>query len=208
MFRVPIRFIAGFIFLAAIITPANANIPDDCNIPQSLIADIRLMLTAEDNQLFDLWTNEEVFCACAIIYYTDPPDADFHDRVMNSAVIRIGKTGDPRAVAVLIDAIETHPHQALYALGDYRTPEALRALTTRVSDPDGSIRENAAEGLRNMLAPAIIPDGWIDAISDAIAAVDEWLDKEPDWDVKEYFVDAKVNLEDLLKKAQATAGTN
>jgi HEAT repeat protein len=206
MFR---RFIPFLSALTIILTaaPAMADIPVDCRISPDTLADIRQMLTAEDNALFDLWTAEELFCACATIYYTDPEDADFHDRVMNGAVVLLGQCGDPRAVGVLIDAIETHPAQALYALGNYSTPESVNALVAHIRDDDGSARENAAEGLRNMQAPSEIPEGWEAALSDAIAAVDDWIDEEPFYDVKEYFMDAKANLEELLTKAQSASSS-
>ncbi len=197
-----------FCFILIPVLPVSANVPDNCDLPDSTLADIRQMLTAEDNAIFfEIWTYDEIFCACVDIYYNDPEDADFHDRVMNGAIVLLGRTEDPHAVPVLIDAIETHGPQALYALGNFRTVESINALVEHISDEDGSNRENAAEGLRNMLPPADKPDGWTEALTNAIDAVSAWIDQEPDWDIAIYFEDALVNLEFLLENAQASAGT-
>ncbi len=185
--------------------PAVASVPDDCELPDDTMADIRLLLTAEDNgPFFELWTHEELACAAIDIYYNDPEDAGYHDRVVAGAVVLLGMTEDPRAVPVLIDAIDTHAPQALYALGNFPTVESLHALVSHIQDADVSARENAAEGLRRMWSPQpdAMPDGWSEALEEAIEEVETWIEEEPEWDVVEYFEDALENLEELLESAE------
>jgi HEAT repeat protein len=166
------------------------------------------MLSAPDNQVFfDLWSVDEITCACIELYYNDPPTADFHNHVIRGAVVLLGETGDPRAVPVLIDAIDTHGPQALYALGNYSTVEALNALVDNIRNDDPSNRENAAEGLRRMQAPSDgIPDGWVQALETAADKVGEWMAIEPDSSLKGYFVDAHTKLKKLLEQARAVQG--
>ena len=199
----------GFALAVAMIAAASAQVPDNCQLSPNTIADIRQMLTAPDNGLFDKWTTEEQACACIWLYYNDPPDADFHRRVILGAIVLLGKTGDSRAVPVLIDAIPNYGPQALYALANFPTVDALNALTANVTNPDDESRENAAEGLRNMVPPnpSYIPDGWSDALQAAIKAVDDWLPNEKEPTFRDYFTDAENHLTDLLSQV-TTAGTH
>jgi len=183
-------------------TSSMAQVPSDCQVSSDVVAEIRQMLTAIDNQIYELWTPDEIACACIEIYYNDPPTADFHEQVVRSAIILLGKTGDKRAVPVLIDAIETHAPQALYALGNFPTVEALEALTANIRNEDPEARENAAEGLRRMPSPGKeIPEGWTQALKKAINEINEWLKIEDEPTFIEYFRDARANLTELLEKA-------
>ncbi len=195
--------------LLLFITPAGATVPPDCNLAPEVVAEIRLYLTAEDNVPFmDMWTPGELVCASIDIYYNDPVDAHLHDRVLTGAVVLMGMSGDSRAVPVLIDAINTHPSQALYNLGNFSTVEALNALVANVRNEDDEARENAAEGLRRMQAPLSgdIEDGWNDALDAALTEVGEWMIQEPVEDFRNYFLDAYANLENLREAAQTTPG--
>lgn len=198
--------------LILLTAPAAAQAPEDCEISPDTLAGIRQMLTAEDNGVFfELWTPEEIACACIEIYYNDPQDAGFHDRVVAGAVVLLGMTEDARAVPVLIDAINTHPAQALYALGAFPRVESLSALVGHIRDDDPSARENAAEGLRRMQPPPSddIQEGWKHALESALDDVADWMVKEPEPDIAEYFLDAHHNLSQLLAKASVSqSGTN
>lgn len=199
MLRIFTVSIALLIITAGI---SSAQIPSDCEISPDTLAGIRQMLTAPDNGIFfDIWTREEIACACIHLYYNDPPDANYHDRVIAGAVVLLGKTEDPRAVPVLIDAIDTHGPQALYALGNFPTVEALLALKEYIGDEDPELRDNAAEGLRRMPAPGKIPTGWKDALKSAINEIESWLPNEDEPTLREYFQDALKNLKTLLTKA-------
>lgn len=197
------------LILLASVSTARAQVPADCRIGADTVAGIRQMLTAEDNGLFfEIWTSEELACACIEIYYNDPPDAFMHDRVVTGAVVLLGQTGDPRAVPVLIDAIDTHPAQALYNLSNFPTVDALNALVAHIRDENDEARENAAEGLRNMRVPSSdeIEEGWGDALEAALDEVGDWMIEEPVPDIRDYFLDDHANLESLLEAATAAAG--
>jgi len=202
------------IFLGLMLTMAStaaAQGVTPCQVSDETVAAIRQMLTAPDNGIFfDIWTREEIACACIELYYDDPQDAPFHDRVIAGAIVLLGKTEDPRAVAVLIDAIDSHGPQALYALGNFPTVEALNALVANVRNDDPESRENAAEGLRHMPAPPdnAIPDGWVDALKAAIDEVGDWMMIEPEPTFKDYFLDAHYNLTQLLAQAQSATAPN
>jgi len=203
-------FTAIWLLSTLLISPAGAQVPPDCEIGDDVLQGIRQMLTAPDNGVFfEIWTNEEIACACIELYYNDPPDAFLHDRVITGAVVLLGMTGDPRAVPVLIDAIDTHPPQALYNLGSFPTVDALNALRAHVRDENPEARENAAEGLRMMAAPSEgeIEDGWLDALIAARDEVGEWMLIEPEADFRDYFIDAYTNLERLIASATAASGT-
>lgn len=163
------------------------------------VSDIRLMLTAPDNNRFDFWTVDEIIGACTWLYYNDPEDAYKHGQVVAGAVIQLGKTGDPRVIPVLIDAVDTHAPQALYALGGYPTDEVMEVLTANIRNEDVSARDNVAESLRRIVNPDEITDEWTDAVETALAEVESWLIEESDYDIAEYFLDAKINLETLLE---------
>lgn len=167
------------------------------------VRDIRLMLTAPDNGMFEFWSTDEIVNAVIEIYYNDPVDADFHEQVVYGAVVLAGKTGDDRVLDMLIDAIDTHPTAALYALGNFPNVKALNALVGSIRLEDPSARENAAEGLRMMGAPSEIEDvdAWVAALDHGIAELTSWIAVEPEWDVKEYFQDARGNLQLMRQKA-------
>ena len=186
----------------------NVRAAADSQISSDKLAAIRQMLTAPDNGVFfELWSVDDIVQACIELYYNDPPTAEYHNRVVNGAVILLGETGDPRAVPVLIDAINTHGPQALYALGNFPTVEALNALVDNVRNDDPSNRENAAEGLRRMQAPSDgIPDGWVQALENAVEKVGEWVPLEPDASLIDYFADAHTNVKKLLEQARAVQG--
>jgi hypothetical protein len=201
-------FALGLFIIMA--TSAIAQVPSDCNVSANTVARIRQMLTAPDNAVFfDLWSTQDIACACIELYYNDPADAMFHYQVIRGALVNLGKTADPRAVPVLIDAIDTYGPQALYALGNFPTVEALDALAANITNKDDESRENAAEGLRHMVPPPAgnIPDGWTASIKAAIKAVDAWLPKEKEPTFRDYFNDARKHLKELLSKA-TSAGTN
>ena len=192
------------------ISTSTAQVPSDCTVSSDTVARIRQMLTAPDNAtFFDLWSTQDIACACIDIYYNDPPSAMFHNQVVRGAIVLLGQTADPRAVPVLIDAIDTHGPQALYALGNFPTVEALKALTANVRNEDDESRENSAEGLRRMSPPKAgeIPDGWSAALKAAIKEVEAWLPKEKEPTFLDYLKDARENLKKLLTQA-ASAGTN
>jgi hypothetical protein len=195
----------------AVASSAPAQVPTDCQVDSATVAGVRQMLTAPDNGIFfENWTSEEIACSCIQLYYNDPATAEFHDRVIVGAVVLLGKTEDKRAVPVLIDAIGSYGPQALYALGNFPTVEALNALAANVKNDDDESRENAAEGLRHMPPPNpdAIPDGWSDALKAAIKAVEDWLPNEKEPTFKEYFQDAEQNLNNLLTTATSASGTH
>ncbi len=192
----------GLAVFIAMPYPASAD--TDCDLGDDVLQDIRRMLTAEDNGIFfEIWTPEEIYCACYEIYYNDPVDAFFHDRVVTGSVVLIALTGDERAVPVLIEAIDTHPSQALYNLQHFATVESVEALTANVRNEDFQARENAAEGLRHMIAPGTNEDGWIEVLELARDEVAEWILIEPETDIRDYFLDAHANLEILIDSATA-----
>lgn len=208
----PLSILASIIvLLLSVPTLSAAQVPGNCEISKETLAGIRQMLTAEDNGLFfEIWTPEEIACACIEIYYNEPEETWLHERVVAGAIVLLGMTEDVRAVPVLIDAIETHPAQALYALGAFSTVESLNALVGRMREDDPSARENAAEGLRRMQPPPSddVPEGWKQALESALGEVAEWMVKEPEPDIAEYFLDAHYNLSQLLAKAvQSSSAT-
>lgn len=192
--------------LGILIQPALADIPEDCDVPAGVKADIRQMLTAEDNAVFwEIWSNDDIVCTCIDLYYNDPVDAFLHDRVVAGAVVVLGLSGDERAIPVLIDAIETHPAQALYNLGNFSTVASLEALTANIRNDNFEARDNCAEGLRRMASPQgpDFEEGWVEALEAAIEEVSAWVDEEPELDIRDYYVDALANLEELLDIATA-----
>jgi len=197
------------LFLAGAVSPVFADIPDDCDLDTNTLLGIRQMLTAEDNGDFSYWTPEELACACITLYYADPVDDDFNERVAAGAVVLLGMTEDPRAVPVLIDAIDTHPAQALYNLGNFPTVESLTALTENIRNEDDEARENAAEGLRRMPVPNPddVSEEWVEALETAIGEVSDWIPEEPEPWFREYFEEAYDNLTALHESAtQAVSG--
>ena len=205
LFGIPLTLLMMLILLGSQVSAQDRG---DCEISDDALAGIRQMLTAEDNQVFDAWSTGEIVCACIEIYYNDPPDAHLHDAVVTGAIVLLGNTGDLRAVPVLIDAIDTHPPQALYNLGNFPTVDALKALTAHVRDDNIEARENAAEGLRRMPAPSstVIEDGWLDALQEARDEVVAWIELEPEPDFRDYFIDAYNNLDRLIEHALAAGG--
>lgn len=196
--------ILAILILAAFSFPAFADVPPDCNVPAGVKVDIRQMLTAEDNGIFwEIWSIDDIVCTCIDLYYNDPADAFLHDRVVAGAIVLLGQSGDPRAVPVLIDAIATHPSQALYNLGNFSTVEALDALTANVRKDDVEARDNCAEALRMMQSPEgpIFEDGWVDALERALDEVGDWMLVEPEEDIRLYYIDAYINLVQLMDSA-------
>jgi len=201
------KILSSTALLLLLIVPSFAQDTGDCEISDAVVANVRLYLTAEDNvPFFDIFTVDEITCACIDLYRNDPVDAPFHDRVIAGAVVLLGQTGDPRAVPTMIDAIETHPSQALYNLGNFSTVDSLNTLVANIRNLDDESRESAAEGLRQLKVPVEIEDGWVTALENAIAEVGDWMTQEPVPDFQLYFIDAYANLQFLLENATSTSG--
>lgn len=209
--RFTLKTYLTILIFTLLIQPGAAQVPGDCETTAGVMVDIRQMLTAEDNGIFfGIWSDDDIVCTSIELYYHDPEDAYRHESVVMGAVVLLGQTGDPRAVPVLIDAIETHPAQALYNLGNFSTVEALNALTANVRNEDFEARDNCAEGLRRMESPMgpVYEDGWVEALEAALEEVSGWITEEPELDIRDYYLDAYINLELLLETASAApAGT-
>jgi len=196
--------------MIALASPVFAQETFDCDEYLGVFPEIRQMFTAEDNGLyFEIWTEEEIFCACVEILYNEPEDAWLHERAALGAMVIISRTSDERVVDILIDQIDKYPAQALFNLYQWPTVDSVNALAANVGNENFEARENAAEGLRNMVVPfGDVEDGWADALQNAIDEVSEMITLEQDQDILGYFLDAHANLENLLEKAEAASGTN
>ncbi|MCX6644815.1 MAG: HEAT repeat domain-containing protein [bacterium] len=198
------KILLSILTLGILSQPAFAQVPSDCDVSAGVKVDIRQMFTAEDNGVFwDIWSHDDIVCTCIDLFYNDPVDAFLHGRVVAGAVVLLGQSEDPRAVPVLIDAIDTYPSQALYNLGNFSTVEALNALTANVRNEDVEARDNCAEALRVMKSPdgPVFETGWVDALQVAIDEVSAWITEEPELDIRDYYVDAFINLGQLLDTA-------
>jgi HEAT repeat protein len=201
------KLLFSILALGILSLPVFAQVPSDCDVSAGVKADIRQMFTAEDNGMFwEIWSHDDIVCTCIDLFYNDPADAFLHERVVAGAVALLGQSEDPRAVPILIDAIDTYPSQALYNLGNFSTVEALNALTANVRNEDVEARDNCAEGLRMMKSPdgPVFETGWVDALHAAIDEVSAWITEEPELDIRDYYVDAFINLGQLLVTANAS----
>lgn len=108
---------------------------------------VRRMLTAPDNQVFDMWDQDSLVEVLIEIIENDPVDAPYHDRVINSALVVLGSTNVPEAVPVLIDNVDEYTNPCLYWLGTYAEPEAVDTIVGFLGDEDASVRCEAATAL-------------------------------------------------------------
>jgi HEAT repeat protein len=86
---------------------------------------------------------------------------------------RLGTSGDPGAVDMLVGALTEGPEDvrkaAARALGQSRDERAMPALRRRLGDPDGGVRKTAAVALSKLDEPKWSPwikgDYWLDDIN-------------------------------------------
>ena len=108
---------------------------------------VRRMLTAPDNQYFDLWDQDSLVEVLIEIIANDPVDAEYHERVVSSALKVLGSTNVPEAVPVLIENIDDYTTPCLYWLGTYAAPDAVNTIVEVLDDGDESVRCEAATAL-------------------------------------------------------------
>ncbi len=108
---------------------------------------VRRMCTAPDNQDFSIFDQELLPGVLIEIIENDPEDAEYHDRVVSSALKVLGGLHVPEAVDVLVGKIDEYPYPCLHWLGTYTTVESIAAIIEYLDDEDASLRYEAADAL-------------------------------------------------------------
>jgi HEAT repeat protein len=77
-----------------------------------------------------------------------------------SAAVALGNLKDPRAHAVLLEALESEEavmqQAAIAALGEIGDPEAVPAILKFAQSPDWLVRQRLAEALGNLPGPKTV----------------------------------------------------
>jgi len=180
--------VTAFIILPMLPMTARAGIPAD-------IDTVRLMLTAPDNQDLSIFEPESLIIALVDIALNDSVNAAYHESVVRSALVHLGKMHAPEAVDVLILRLDGHTTTCIYWLGTYAVPEAVEAIVPYLESDDASVRHEAATALGSL--PEISDDAsedeiaaWNEILDMALAALSGAIDSETDPDVRSAIIDA------------------
>jgi len=120
---------------------------------ETTVETVRRMCTAPDNQDFSVFDQELLPDILIEIIEDDPLDAEYHERVVSSALKTLGALHVPEAVGVLVSEVEEYPTTCLYWLGSYDSPEAVATILEYLDDEDASLRCEAVEALGRLPAP-------------------------------------------------------
>jgi HEAT repeat protein len=156
------------------------------------IQSVRLMLTAPDNQDFSIFETESLVDALVEIIENDPPDADYHERVVASALIVLGDMHLPETVDVFIGNLDEYTTTCLYWLGTFASAEAVEAITGYLDDDDPSVRYEAASALATVPMPETDSEdeNLAGALTGASEVIRTRLEVEEDGSVREALTEA------------------
>jgi len=187
MRRLSLFILTAMLIIPAFETVAHATIEAD-------IQSVRQMLTAPDNQDFSIFETESLIDALIEVIENDPPDADYHERVVASALIVLGDMHLPETVDVFIGKLDEYTTTCLYWLGTFASADAVDAITGYLDDDDPSVRYEAASAL--VTTPVIETDSENDneelreALTTASEVIRTRLEIEDDDSVREALLEA------------------
>jgi HEAT repeat protein len=163
------------------------------------------MCSAPDRQDFTVFDQEALPGILIEIILHDPPDAEYHERVVVSAIKALGAMHVDAAVPVLIEKSSEYPTTCIYWLADYAHPDAVDTITGFLDNDDPSVRYEAADALGRLKAPdESTGDEYIFSLTDALMAAVNRKKIEVDPDVLDAFDAAILHLMDIILKP----GTN
>jgi len=160
---------------------------------------VRRMLTAPDNQFFDMWETDSLIEVLVDIISNDPADAPYHERVVSSALKVLGSMNVPEAVPLLIDNLDEYTTICLYWLGTYAEPDTISAIVEYLDDESPSVRCEAATALGTVpvsesTSGTVEDEKVSDQISIALEAINGQLEVETDTDVIDALTSALEHL--------------
>jgi hypothetical protein len=193
MTRLTITLIAAMIALLPI---AAVQAGGDTSIES-----VRLMCSAPDNQDFSVFNQEALPGILTEIILHDPPEAEYHERVVVCALKALGAMHVSEAVGVLIEKSSEYPTTCIYWLADYAQPDAVDTIVGFLDDDDPSVRYEAADALSRLKPPDDeTGDDYVFSLTDALAAAANHKDVEDDESVIEALDAAVIHLMDIILK--------
>jgi len=158
---------------AILILPATASV---CLAEiEADVDDVRLMLTAPDNQDFSIFESESLANALVEIIEDDPVDADYHDRVVAGALVVLGEMHPPDTVDVFIGKLDEYTTTCLYWLGTFASPDAVEAIAGYLDNDKPSIRYEAASALGTVPLADIDEENENEELTEALNSATEIL---------------------------------
>ena len=174
-------------------------------VSDTSIYTVRQMCSAPDRQDFTVFDQEALPGILTEIILHDPPDAEYHERVVVSAIKALGAMHVDSAVPVLIEKSDEYPTTCIYWLADYADPDAVDTITGFLDNDDPSVRYEAVDALGRLKDPdETTSDEYIFSLSDALMAAANRKKIEVDTDVLDALDAAILHLMDIVLKP----GTN
>ena len=118
--------------------------------PVTDVETVRRMCTLIDNQDFSFFDQELLPGVLIEIVRNDPETADYHDRVVSSALKALGRLHADGAVAVLVEKLDEYPYICLYWLGTWTEAESVEAIVSYFDSEDLSMRYEAVTSFISM----------------------------------------------------------
>lgn len=118
--------------------------------PVTDVETVRRMCTLIDNQDFSYFDQELLPGVLIEIVRNDPETADYHDRVVSSALKALGSLHADGAVQVLVEKLDEYPYICLYWLGTWTEAESVEAIVSYFDNEDLSMRYEAVTSFISM----------------------------------------------------------
>lgn len=118
--------------------------------PVTDVETVRRMCTLIDNQDFSFFDQELLPGVLIEIVRNDPETADYHDRVVSSALKALGRLHADGAVEILVEKLDEYPYICLYWLGTWTEAESVEAIVSYFDSEDLSLRYEAVTSFISM----------------------------------------------------------
>jgi len=184
--------LASIVVLAGLLPSMAMAVPTDYDT-------VRRFLTSVDFQDYSEFDQDLLPGILIDIIENDPEDAEYHERVLESALVVLGQLHVDEAIDVLIDNLEGNTTTCLYWLGTFASPDAVNAIVPWIENDDASIRYEAVSALSTL--PAMDEDAEEEAVEEyeeavmaALEAIYNAMSDEEDEDVRSIMSEALVSI--------------
>ena len=162
---------------------------------------VRNMLIVPDNADFTVFDPALLPDILIDIIENDPPDAPYHERVVDSALKALGQTHNEKAIDILVAKIEDYPLTCIFWLGTFATSDAVNAIVEYLNNDDASIRIESADALSKLPqfegTDKDEAKAYVDSILIALTGIAKRINVEDDERIKDSLYEAWAHLAGL-----------
>jgi hypothetical protein len=171
---------------------------------ETTVETVRRMCTAPDNQDFSVFDPDLLPSILIDIIRNDPADADYHDRVVVSALQELGRLGVGEGTDVFVEKVDEYPETCLYWLPTWTRPDVIRAIAYCFDNKDPGVRLEAFDAFTR-LQPVDETDEELEiALIEAREIMEERIGVEDDPDVLDELHKAYEYAEEIMPEGSSS----